>query len=348
MILNHLIILSDDARFNIDIQGKILYSFLGCFTPPEKLRCLSLSELQALDNITTDYLFIGMPTHFNTRDLHQITFKHVVLFDYFDEPRLRWDYSDQLFLKSLSSLYLKTSRLNHLPIIDDVKIGLLPIFFNAHVRTILHHRSLSRHSPRFLKHLWFQKRKIDIHFIGTPTWLDKFSTGTSTNYFQRVDWLLELMPAARHSFFGGLLQLPYFPLDQCQSQHGPIDHLFFKGQKLDFETYFNTMLQSKIVLAPAGHSRWTYRHFEGVWSYSFVISNDISAIETLVPIPKEALFLIPDHQPVLPIIDRLLTHPKTYWDRLDHGVNFLSRYLESGNYYPGKPLPHQLFMAQLA
>ena len=111
--------------------------------------------------------------------------------------------------------------------------------------------------------------------------------------------------------------------------------------------FLYSMCQSKIALVPAGHNRWTYRHYEAVLSKNILISTDLTYTKTLLPIPKDAMVILKDKEPVVPKIQEVLSSAHEWQDRVDSAYLQLNKYLKNGQYHKSKPLIFDKFLEQL-
>jgi len=130
-----------------------------------------------------------------------------------------------------------------------------------------------------------------------------------------------------------------------QQHWGDLSEVCVPGKRIPFRHYFRQLESCRAVLAPAGNARWTYRHYEAVYTQSVVLSTDLRSARLLVPIPDHNTVMIPDHQPLLPIIEQALSQNDLEAGR--ENVKALEEYLHYGRFSRQRPLPWERFAAQI-
>lgn len=86
--------------------------------------------------------------------------------------------------------------------------------------------------------------------------------------------------------------------------------------------YTERLTQSKIVLCPGGHSRWTYRHIEGMYNRSLVVSGNLWNWRTLPFLPRETMITVPDGDFNTKAIIEISKNIDIYQEKADLGFEF--------------------------
>jgi hypothetical protein len=149
------------------------------------------------------------------------------------------------------------------------------------------------------------KRKNNIVFLCSPTYvyLDKLAElpytiqyRGRTCYNQRLEWAQKLHQASMLPSNMGIVEpnIEYLKKDNIVDLFGCDSNLFRSFvPKKDF---IKIMLDSKIILAPGGHSRWTYRHLEGLYYKGLVFTGELSHWNMIPKLPSDAMITFPDGQ----------------------------------------------------
>jgi hypothetical protein len=147
-------------------------------------------------------------------------------------------------------------------------------------------------------------------------------------YPQRLEWAERLSDAGLLQDDHGLVAVAdgYLSRDRTRSLFGFQKDLF-RGP-LPRRRYLRSMAQSKLVFAPAGHARWTYRHFEGMGFGSYVVSTDLRGLRTMPQLPLDAMELVPDGELDPQRIRDILKDIASYQDRADRGFDFVQQTIE--------------------
>ncbi|MDH3326202.1 MAG: hypothetical protein OEM38_05740 [Gammaproteobacteria bacterium] len=146
-------------------------------------------------------------------------------------------------------------------------------------------------------------RKSDLFFLCSPTYIymnektDMRFTAYLNNrwcYNQRLEWVTSLYESGRLPAGQGLIEPD---IEYLGSKVIGRDFKFDLDtfvRSLDRKNYSQAMLDSKLILCPGGHSRWTYRHFEGFFNRGLVISTDLERVCTTPEIPAEVYVAVKD------------------------------------------------------
>lgn len=315
------------------LDGHILYKFLSTYYQESEVRFVTVKELESI-KIKAINLLICLPSDTTERTLQSISYDRVAVFDYYDEPHLLSDAVQNTFVSGLTKKYLKTSRDSRSTNPNDHYItGLLPLNLSTEFPSEFRQR-LSLFSEKKLS------TSSDVFFIGSNTYLRKDSSkdyhDVDNNYYQRVEWLLELGKCPDINFFGWLTDI-YGQIPLIEGVYGNVKDIFSK-RRIRFPYFCYLLSRAKIVLAPTGHARWTYRHIEGMYSRSIIASNDISGLETLMPMPKDHMLMFNDHATISLEIREVLEEYHKYKIWTDHNFDFAERYLTKGVYDSKKRL----------
>ena len=333
--MTRFLILQADHSGGRGARGLNLYRFLRLFHGRRAVRMMSTRELSASAPVTTDVLFIGVPTSLGKRHLARVKYRQAVLFDYQDGPGPRWLESDEPLLRSLTDQYLK-------PWVEPtwdygLRMGVLPIRRHFKLKACVCGRQVflrwagSRHDRRI----------HDVAFVGEATALEE-------RVPQRIDWLREIKSAGdRYSFWGGLVPRPK-QRELLAEQFPDLPQLCYARGRVDYLTYFLHLALARVALAPAGNARWSYRHYEAIYAGSILVSADFRRTKTLIPLPLETMVHVPDGGSVLPAVDAALAMRERSPEIAQENIRFLERYLQQGDYCRRKPELMDRFLAQLA
>ena len=333
------LILRPEGTFGRGSRGANLYRFLRIFHGQRAVELMSVDALETGPLHRAEVLFVGVPSSLALRHLDRLRFRRAVLFDYGDRAGPDWQHSDEPLLRSLTDRYLKPS------VEPDWDFGLrwgtLPI--RRYPRLTLHVRLLQGLNPGRYPDLL--RRDHDVSFLGNAT--SYYGTSGTDRYAQRIEWLAELATARdRFSFWGGLQAAPHDRI-ALQKRHGDIEHLFHRGGRVWFPVYFQHLLRSKIVLAPTGNARWSYRHYEAIYAGALLVSTDFRRIRTLIPLPLDGMIHVADHEPILSAIERGLELLRAQPGLPRRNLVFIEQFLDRGDYHRTKPVLMNLFLAQL-
>lgn len=141
-------------------------------------------------------------------------------------------------------------------------------------------------------------------------------------YNQRLEWAERLFEADMLDEGNGLVEAnrPDLKQEKVASAYGfDIDVFVDRTARRDFH---RRMLDARVVLSPAGHSRWAYRHVESMYNRALTVSTDLSDHRSLPSLPEEALIRIPDgaFDPVF--VRHLAEHAPDYQHVADLGFEF--------------------------
>ena len=320
-----------------------LYRFLRLFVPAGELAVVTPAELDARRPLATDIVFIGVPTSLNREHLRGVRYRQAVLFDYSDYAEPFWKNSDEGLLRSLTDVCLR-------PFVDrtrdfGLRMGTLPLYHKSKlawcIRAYNLYRQVTGRTPR---------RRHDVCFFGSPTRLLEDRDGRPASYDQRVEWLLELTgPESPFSLFGGLApsKTERNQLDELRAIYGDLDRITWTRRRINFFSYFYHLCHAKVALVPAGNARWTFRHYEAIYSGAAVVSTDFRACDLFVPLPKDGILMVPDHAPVAPAVTEAMRWHVECPDRLEENIRFLETYFTHGRFAKGKPAALERLLAQL-
>lgn len=282
---------------------------------------------------------IENPTTFSPHQLKGVNFQRAILFDYRDGTEPFITPKSQGFLSSLSDLYLKCSvdRTNRY----DFRMGTLPLYRKKKLLRCLQIQKL--------KHQFWgegHRREIDLFFAGAPSQINYREGDKFYSYPQRMEWLSEIMTEEfPYRFMGGLSYVNKSRLKAALESNDKLRHLI-SPRRYDFFSYFYYMCHSKIALVPAGHGRWTYRHYEAIYAKSVMLSTDMRDIELMIPLPPH-LIHVPDREKIQPYVEEGLRWFDESRDLLNENVRFLEQYYDKGRFSPSRPLALERFLAQL-
>lgn len=334
------VIHADNPSVGRGCRGRTLSLFLKCFAGQRNVRDLKSSDLSRRRMESADYLFIGMPTRLTSSQLASINARNVVLFDYDDLPEANWGDSDRKFLTSLTDRYFKPCVANHWD--PQWHWGCLPLRRNWKLTVELMRRQfLEKGKPRL------PKKKHDIGFMGFPTCLkEKYGT-QYVDYPQRIEWIKALAGQLDWTRWGGICSNPRWRASLEQS-HGDLSDIYVRDKRVAYRQYFKHLNECKLVLTPAGNARWTYRHYEAVYARAIMLSTDLSTYRLLIPLPKQNLIYVEDHQSILPFIHTGVSFFDTNPECVLEAEKDLERYLWCGRYSRRRPLVWERFESELS
>lgn len=183
-----------------------------------------------------------------------------------------------------------------------------------------------------------EERPKDVFFVGNPTSLRVPSVDASEMqdlpffvrhptrdmylYNQRLEWVEQLRSAGLLKAPCGITPTSEPPLDAAtlKTLFGYKEDVY--TNRLDKWKYARWLRNSRIVLSPAGHSRWAYRHVESMFERALTVATDISQHTSLPQIPTEALVLIGDGQFNAVELQHMLSNIDAYQDKADEGYDF--------------------------
>ncbi len=175
------------------------------------------------------------------------------------------------------------------------------------------------------------QRSQDLFFLCSPTFIYmdeevKLPYTSEINkrwcYNQRLEWVTELYEKKRLPEGQGLIETDIEYLSAVAIKEKFQFKLPCYVTPLDSKAYSRAMLESKLILCPGGHSRWTYRHFEGFFNRGLVVSTDFRQVRTTPDIPGDAIISIDDGQFSLEKIDEILGDIDRLQTVADHGYQF--------------------------
>jgi hypothetical protein len=250
---------------------------------------------------------IDIPAHFDPGK--------IVLFDYRDEGCREElvQYAEKLHLNDPRKLLLLS---------DHNDTGCLPLPPPKLIK------------PKSLKLL--RNRHQDLFFCCSPTYLftdnhikAKYVVASQnrTLYNQRLEWAEKLHEKNLLSHQQGISRSDIEYLHESK-----IKELFkYSGPQVFVaplpKEIFSTYLQdTKILLCPAGHSRWTYRHMEGFYNRNLVISCDLMDYKMLPQIPQAAYISVQDGDFKTDLINEVLKNLDSYQDAVDEGLEYAQQY----------------------
>ena len=342
-MLRFLVLLNDMPLSKRGAIGCTLYTFLQLFVPPRELAAISPAELDARRPLSTDVLFLGVPTSLQRDQLRGVRYRQAALFDYSDSAEPVWQDSDESLLRSLTDVYLR-------PFVDrsrdfGLRMGTLPLFHKPNLARCIRaenlYRKVTGHTPR---------RRHDVCFFGSPTRIQEFRDGQLVPYDQRVEWLLELTRTeSPFSLFGGLApsRSERHQFAELRTKYGDLDRITWARRRINFFSYFYHLCRSKVALVPAGNARWTYRHYEAIYAGAAVVSTDFRQCDLLVPLPKEGILMVPDHAPVTPAVAEAMRWHEECPDKFEENRRFLETYFTHGRFTRKKPAAFERLVAQL-
>jgi hypothetical protein len=315
-------------------RGKNLARFLAIYHGRKSVQEVTSRELLDGPPTSAKTLFIGLPSDVGKEHLRNVKFQHAVLFDYQDGPGPIWQQSDRDLLVSLTNVYLK-------PWVEPdwdygLKMGVLPIRRHSRLKWYLQCQGYFS----WLRDPHVRRRKYDVAFVGNATAL-------AGRFHQRVEWLREIRAAeGRYSFWGGLV-VRQRDRDHLAEQFADLETLSYPHGRVQFVSYFRNLQRARVALAPAGNARWSYRHYEAIYAGASLVSADFRRARVLIPLPMENMHHVPDHHPVLPVIDEALSDREQHPEKTVENVQFLERYLQHGDYCRSKPELMDRFLEQL-
>jgi hypothetical protein len=225
-------------------------------------------------------------------------------------------------------------------------MGLLPLYRKPNLARSIRVRQMWKRTLRLNI-----KAHHDVSFLGAPTEVLVQRDGKSIRYNQRIEWLREVATAdGPLRFWGGLAlsgetQKCLAPLQQ---RYGDLSSIMYPDRRASFFQYFYHLCRSHVALAPAGYSRWSFRHYEALYAGAAVVSTDMSDVELLIPLPRDNMFFVSDFAPVAPFVEQAVQQHRNEPDRFESNIDFLEQYLCNGGYSRNRPLLLDRFMSQLS
>lgn len=334
------VILSDSTTAGRGVRGRSLVQFLKVFAGQRNVRVYHPRQIQSRRFYDSDYLFIGVPTHLSADQSSRLRAKQTILFDYDDLPETQWGHSDTSFLRSLTDQYFKPCFESHWD--SRWQWGCLPLrrgwkLNHYLMRENLLERFRARRVP---------EKDTDVGFLGCPTCLRLTGPNGLRSYPQRIEWLTELVRQTNYSWWGG------FSVDSkwrgyLENRFGDLSDLCFDTRRLAFRKYFAKLRACRAVLTPSGNARWTYRHYEAVYTRSILVSTDLRETSLLIPLPKHSIVMVGDHEPLGPAIETALKQFADEPECVLESQRELEQFFLHGNYHRKRPLAWQRFDSQL-
>ena len=186
----------------------------------------------------------------------------------------------------------------------------------------------------FIKQKKLIKRANNLLFLCSPTYLFLDKNGNLPYtisyqgricYNQRLEWAQILADAYMLPSGMGIVE------PKAEYLHKENIHNLFKcNQNLftDFvkkKDFINLILNTKIVFAPGGHSRWTYRHIEGMFYKGLVVSVDLFQHRMMPQLPLDAFISFPDGKFDVKVIQDILNDIDQFQDKANIGYDFAQR-----------------------
>ena len=335
-----LVVLSDSKLGGRGVRGRTLVQFLKTFVGAQNIQVVTPSKLQSRRFYHADYTFIGVPTSLNADQVSRFKSGEIYLFDYHDEPEARWDDSDQEFLTSLTNRYLK-------PAVDaawdsSVLWGCLPLRRSWK----LAHYLAKEHWLTARSGTGVPTKETDVGFLGKPTCLILRSSDGDKKYPQRMEWLLELARNTSFSWWGGLC-VDSKSRGYLEHRYGELADICFHNRRIAFGKYFDRLRSCRVVLTPGGNARWTYRHYEAIYSRSILVSTDLTKTDLLIPLPKHTVIMVPDGVPIKPWIEQSIEQIESEPERVMESEHELEQYFLRSKYSRQRPLAWERFEIQL-
>jgi hypothetical protein len=181
-------------------------------------------------------------------------------------------------------------------------------------------------------------RSENSFFLCSPTYLRLDSAPSGLQYCipqngryeynQRLEWALRLADAGLLAQGQGLVESKhaYLRREIIQKKFGTSRKVFvdYVPQK----EYMKRMMQSRLIFAPGGHCRWTYRHLEGMWLRGLVVSGDFGNFRTSPPLPMDAMEIVPDGAFDAGHIRDMLTRIGGFQEKADLGYRYAREILK--------------------
>ena len=316
------IIITGNSSIGSNEKGYYLYTFLNIFVPKKDILLISHSEINQYKRLRTTYCFLFFPTSVKPKTVQTILFDHLICCEFYDY--------DDIFFKNILDFTQLSKCLLKLSINTKINfpfkhVGCLPVPLKP--------------APYPFINI-FKKKKYDVSFAGINTFY------TYKNYFQRIEWLQEILLDGSLNFTGGLIETPRYQIKKEKELPKEVIEKI-KTKSRSRLHYLNTMAMSHISLCPAGHERWTYRHYEAILTETILVSNNIKNLKLLCPLPTENIVIIDDHTPVVPTLKNILSHLPDWRDKIKENKAFLKKYLHNGSYSKKKTKLFHQFMEQL-
>ena len=87
--------------------------------------------------------------------------------------------------------------------------------------------------------------------------------------------------------------------------------------------FIKTMLDSKIILAPGGHSRWTYRHLEGLYYKGLVVSGELEKWNMMPALPLDSMLTVTDGEFNPVELRKIISEIENYQDMVNQGYDWV-------------------------
>jgi hypothetical protein len=155
-------------------------------------------------------------------------------------------------------------------------------------------------------------------------------------YNQRLEWAERLFQAGMLGETNGLVEADRSDLkrDSVTSAYGFDIDVFVDRQPRG--AFHRRMRESRVVLSPAGHSRWAYRHVESMFNRALTVSADLSGHRSLPQLPEEALIMVPDGEFDAQMVQELAADASAHQEKADIGYDFARRlYSNLSAFLPG-------------
>ena len=336
-----LVIHSDDPSLGRGSRGQTLANFLRCFAGYRNVRELASSELSRRRSETAECVFIGVPTRLKPEQLSLLMASQIILFAYTDAPDTTWGASDSSFLLSLTNRYFKTCVEPQWD--PSIHWGCLPVQTSWKLTLELWKRSVRE---------WrgggkIPKKEVDIGLIGGSDSFQQKLGSKKVLYPQHLKWMKELACQNRWTKWGGIC-VDKKGLADLQDRYGNVSDIICRqSSRLTYRKLFQKMSASKVMLAPAGRSRWTRRLHEAVYARSMILSTDLSESRLLIPQPVQNLVYVEDHKPVSPFIPVAHSLFNVNPDCVLDAERELERYLRFGQYSRQRPRVWERFEEEL-
>ena len=303
--------------------GRNLYSFLKSYYGSSSVSLISRQHLISKNSYSTDYLFIGIPSLITRKELNYIKFNQAHLFDYQDDQETYRQNSDQDLLLSITNSYLKSWTESSWD--SNIQWGQLPIRRHLRLPLLLYCNKLYNNTL-YTNH----NRHYDTCFYGNINigWLHEYHGNL---YNPRILWLQQILNSPNHSFHGGLINKS----KSSQHQSPTFDEIpksLYLHTRINFVSYFNSMINARTVLAPPGNARWSYRHYEAIYAGAIPITSDFHNTNMLIPLPNEGLAHVGNNESVILALDYALRLRRDNRSIIYNNLNHLEQYLTNGIY----------------
>jgi len=335
-----LVITADGAALGRGVRGHSLTWFLQTYCG---YRATAHCTPATWRRRTTraDTIFVGLPSTLSAEEIAALDCRRLVAFDYLDSHSLAWTPEQEQAFRKRTDLYWKPWRepsWNY-----GLRMGLLPIRRYGRFSTAI---AMDRVVRRLRS---APKPMHDVAFLGRPNATRFFVDGKVVFVEQRLEWLLDLhQNAADLSFVGGLVKVDPQQRERLESEYGDLSWLWREGgQKANYASYYRSLQQSRVLLAPGGNVPWTYRHYECLYSGAMVVTLDYRERDMLVPLPRDLMVHVPDGASVVPAVREALERSRLD-NRLDEQTYaHLEQYFWLGRYSRARKKLWDRFVDQL-